>query len=206
MSAILSNAAKIAACQAIINLINTDHGADSGTRLSKIVLYQNTTPLVELKWAAAVIPFQAPDSNGVSVANPPQTGTATADGIINKFEIKDPNNVTVISGGACQRYVIASINASGDSITVSGNLTSIFTPRRLIELVDSANQSNNIFVHVDNAGSTISGDYTIIPIFEDIAVGVNWNFVHPEILGLDNDSIKIGQSVNISSLKYTLVP
>lgn len=194
----LSTSAKNRAADGIVQPI----AAADGT----LQIRQGGTVLVSF----SPVRFPNPASNGTTTSAAINPADATASGVADNWRLLDSLNAEIANGVAGQRYGIISIDRGPDTIRVAGNRTTVFTPRANVTLHNKNDTTQNVYVTVDNAGSSYDSitDTTTINIFEDLAAPPydtkTWTHIHVGELGMDNTNIQMDQRVSIDNFSITI--
>ena len=110
---LLSSAARSAACDAIVDLLDVGTGTESELRIATA---SSAVDLVSIGLGATA--FGAAATGVATVTTAPATGTATATGTAARFRLIDQSNTTVAQGN---------VGTTGTSFTLSISNTSIAT-------------------------------------------------------------------------------
>lgn len=194
----LSTSAKNRAAEAVVQPISAADGT--------LQIRQGTTVLVSF----TPVRFPNPASGGKITSSAIAPADAVAAGVADNWRLLDNLSAEIANGVAGQRYGITAIDRSADTIKVAGDRTAIFTPRSSVTLHNKNDTTQNVYVTVDNQGSTydIPTNTTTIYILEDLNSppydALTWTHIHAGELGMDNTNIQVDQRVSIDNFSIAV--
>jgi len=191
-----STAAKNAACDAIVDLVD----AGSTNPEGKLVIKDGATTLVECEMSN---PAFGAASSGTATAGAISDGTAVADGTADNYSVVDRDETEIWSDDCGQKRTITAVSQANDTFKVAGDHTSEYAAGKRIRVTGST--GNDGTYKIAKEGSSLDGSDTLIPVDEDIPSAVADGQLHLGSLGLNNASIITSQTVSCSSFTYTAI-
>jgi len=191
-----STAAKDAACNAIVDLVDVGSANAQGM----VIIKDAAVALVECD---CTNPAFGASSSGTATAAAISDGTAVADGTADNYDVVDRDETVIFNDDCGQKRTITAVSQANDTFTVAGNQAAEYTAGKRIRVTGST--GNDGHYTVAKAGAVFGDPDTQIEVDEEIPNAVADGQLHLGSLGLNNASIVTGQTVAISSLTYTAI-